>query len=350
MSEEGEFGLLARLKGVVMKSLRKGLDVEQTGAQAVSLPEFDRLKTVVLASKRVDLVDFGPIKVFMYMDDLAYQQVAEQYKRAVPSQTLFSQRSLPAIDPGAVYEDPQALLLHRLLAHYWQRRLDFTFVDVGCQYGSSAIAVAQFILQCGMSNRVIAFEPGVAGALAAHNCRINGVESILTLETLAVADGCYPTLLFTELGHSENNRVVNRTVDVEATSTVVWTTSLDGYLAGKGLDMNLIIKIDTQGGEVEVFRGMDRTMRTRHVAAITEFTPWALATRTNPADWLRQFVADYCIYDVSEWPKCCLGAEIAEPIESFVSAVSARASGYTDLLLLKRDLPGLDDLLHRLQA
>ena len=55
------------------------------------------------------------------------------------------------------------------------------------------------------------------------------------------------------------------------------------------------------------------------------------------------------IFDLGDGPSGAPGAEVVEPLESFVSSVSERPSAYTDLLLAPRGLPGLDGLLARLR-
>lgn len=179
--------------------------------------ELSRLNGIVASWRLVDLVDFGELRVFMYTNDLSYIQLNDKYRRHTPSANK-RDFSKPYRSASERYHNGREPLLSFLLSHYWLHDLDFAVFDVGCQYGTSAMAAAQVILSSGHTNHVYAFDPGEAGRLARYNIILNGLESHVTFECLAVSKGTFPGLVFTETGHSENNRLVNRTPTMEASS------------------------------------------------------------------------------------------------------------------------------------
>ncbi|MCC6344412.1 MAG: FkbM family methyltransferase [Bryobacterales bacterium] len=306
--------------------------------------ELSRLNGIVTSGKIVDLVDFGELRVFMYTNDLSYVQLSDQYRHHTPSAN-FRDFTKPYRSPSGRYHNDREPLLSFLLSHYWLHDLDFAVFDVGCQYGSSAMAAAQVILSSGNWNHVYAFDPGEAGALARYNILLNGLESHVTFEHLAISKGTFPGMVFTETGHSENNRLVNRTPSLETSSFVVMCTSIDEYATRKNLSGHCVIKIDTQGGEVEVFEGMKHLRQTRHVTCISEFVPEAIATRGCPIEWLTRVSEGCSIFEVPGMdiflsPSHSLRYVPPDTVARFVSEIRARPNRYTDIVLIPETLPG----------
>lgn len=314
--------------------------------------EVAMLRRLSLASRRVDLVDWGELKIFMYTEDLAYVGVDDKYKGTPLVRERLAIPSVRPQSPAAVYDSPGADILERLFCHYWLNNLDFTYFDIGCQYGSSVIGAARFIQACGGRNAIYCFEPGVAGQLAPFNFKLNTLDIPVVLERVAVTDGDHPVILFAEYAHSENNRIINRDPASELLSYVVSGTSVDHYVAAKNISGNLILKIDTQGGEYDVLAGMVNVLAERLTTTLMEFTPAALSTRTNPAVWLERF-GDYHMLDVPTFNTLEADRKPCSMIDpsqaaSFVASVDQRPAKYTDILLLPKAIPNAEALLSRL--
>lgn len=302
-------------------------------------------------NRRVDLVDFGAIRVFMYVDDLSYQQVAARWRNHKPDA---GRRTNPyeALTPGQCWEKAHSGLLALLLSHYAMERLDFAFLDIGCQYGTSAISACRIIQSLALAVKVHAFDCGVAADLTPHNLKLNHVEGDIVFNRLAVCDASHPVIVFAELNHSENNRVVNRAPQDELLSYVVDGTSIDDYLRLAGENRHIIAKIDTQGGEVEVLKGMEETLRGRCCTLIAEFVPHAVVTRVDPATWLAGVCQEFHVLDVGEQdfyhgPARPLARIGPDGVEAFVQQVDVKPSRYADLLLVPKKLPNAARLLDR---
>jgi len=164
--------------------------------------EVESLRKLVLRGRRVDLVDFGELKAFLYTDDIGYQMLAPEYKGHAPGKEK-RDLSQPRRTPDERYDNEGEPLLPVLLSHYWVNDLDFVFLNIGCQYGISAMATAQVILSSGRANQVVAFDPGVAAQLAPVNIALNGLEGRVVYERTAIGNGTFPVIVFTETGHSE---------------------------------------------------------------------------------------------------------------------------------------------------
>lgn len=312
--------------------------------------EVAALKAIDRANRHIDLVDFHTMRTFMYTDDLAYRQLPERQRRFTPD----DHRPIPVEKrtPGDLFASPASSAFEIMMAHYWLHDLDFTYFDVGAQYCTGSVHTARIIEGCGKPNRVVAFEPGVAAQLAPFNIAINHQSARITFERMAVSRDDFPALLFAEAGHSENNRIVNRTPDQELMSVLVPCTSIDGYVESRGIEGNLILKIDTQGGEYEVVEGMRRTMARRFTAFLTEFTPWALETRINPAEWVQSMLRENYVLDTNIQTGLSFGAGqgiTADRVGNLVESVMRSEQKYTDLAVIPRRLPGAEKLIDRLR-
>jgi FkbM family methyltransferase len=346
---------ILRIPGI--RGLVERLEALEARSEAIEAQFKDLSRTLVelqAAFKklevRIDLVDLGPLKVFHYTDDFVYQRfppAARNYQ--LKAEDLRQARNRPKTNTvDELYDLPlsDSSLMGLLMAHYWKWDLDFVYLDVGCQYGTTAMKVALAIASCGKQARVVAFEPGKAGELAPFNFALNGFGDWLVFEPLAVSNLTAPSILYGETGHTENNRIVNRQPGSEAYSRVVNATTIDDYLRSRGIDSHVIIKVDTQGAEPEVWAGMERTREDRYTTAVLEFTPHALVTRVDPLEFLKMIGRDSEIHDLRPSIRRVDPASFGD----FTERVSKSRDGWTDLLIVPRKLPGFEELARRLNT
>jgi len=301
--------------------------------------------------RSTDLVDFGELKIFMYMDDLAYELVPAS--RRYYQLTTPDRRRLAREKPLADEVSAQAFLAEHVLTdpilavfdHYWRHNLDFTFIDVGCQYGTGALFAALRMRQAGRCNPVVCFEPGDASELVPHNIALNALGSQVRHERAAVCDFHGPMLMYSEQGRSENNRIVNRDPRSEFSAYVVNATSLDHYVHQAGISNHLVVKIDTQGAEYRVLRGMKTIRSERLVTFVIEFTPHALRSDVEPHELLAALCQTSFVIDLDimrdKRPKLIDPSQCRE----FAQQIADTPAGWTDLLVIPRDLPDAETLV-----
>ena len=104
------------------------------------------------------------------------------------------------------------------------------------------------------------------------------------------------------------------------------------------------MKIDTQGAEHEVFRGMDRLMNRQFVAGITEFTPSGLRTRVDPEEFLSRLLRKHFVYQVSISDAVCEQI-VSHGVKDFVSSVENSSRYWTDLICFPQKLPAVQELI-----
>jgi FkbM family methyltransferase len=127
-----------------------------------------------------------------------------------------------------------------------------TFLDIGAHHGLYSIVAAK---KMGGVGRVVAFEPSARERdRMQHHLRSNKIDCV-TVEPYALAaqEGQAPLAVVVD-GYSTMNSL-RAPVDHAAKQVIVNTMCLDAYLIQNRIDNVDFLKIDTEGGEVEAFRG-----------------------------------------------------------------------------------------------
>jgi FkbM family methyltransferase len=228
------------------------------------------------------------------------------------------------------------LLMHRMgIMGAQERRIlgsfiraGMTVVDVGANLGLYSLAMADV---AGPAGRVISFEPDPdLCSLLRTNCAANRAANIeavqaalgrasdkMTLHRLTLNSGG------NHLG-SQNGGEIGRTVLVEV-------AAFDSLFPGVRPDF---IKVDVQGWELNVLRGMERTLAASDPVIFLEFWPEGLRRAGNSPGEMFSLVRDlgFRLYSCDGW---------AELDESSFVAMAARFSGSRFVnLISSRSRPG----------
>lgn len=159
-------------------------------------------------------------------------------------------------------------------------------VDVGANVGYFTLIMAKLV---GPNGTVYAFEPNEElCAILRWNVLSNGYRDRVNIFPYAVTDFIGKAKFFLNLGHGQSSLQPRK-----GTTSIVeaQTTTLDAILPF-GNDIRLV-KIDVEGGEVGVLRGMPKTMkRLPSMEIIFEFLP----SHTG-FSWLEleELLADYTL-------------------------------------------------------
>lgn len=138
-------------------------------------------------------------------------------------------------------------------------RPEDVFVDVGACYGYHALTNARRV---GPKGKVIAFEPqpDVFASLR-ENALLNGLSNI-EVENLALSDRteCLQLHRFSDLGVGHTSfaelqaHAVSQTISCDA-------TTLDEFVARKGIGRVRLVKLDVEGAELKVLMGAKGLLR-----------------------------------------------------------------------------------------
>lgn len=165
--------------------------------------------------------------------------------------------------PGAILGTTEKPLLEWFTAHV---KAGETWLDVGAHYGYTAIALARLV---GPSGRVFAFEPVLTTAGCINRTReLNEFEQ-LTVVPIGLNDSPNPIAL----NLPTIRGMADSTIGTRAWSERILAASLDSLwpsLSGGEREVHGI-KIDVQGMEFEVLRGMRDVLREFSPKLVVEF-------------------------------------------------------------------------------
>ncbi len=168
-----------------------------------------------------------------------------------------------------------------------------TFVDVGAYVGFVTLAAASVV---GPSGRVIAVEPVLENAArCARQLEINGIEHV-AVETVAISDEVGEALISVDRDPAARGPDAASSLARESgrggTRRRVRTMTLDALCQLQGYTPSLV-KVDVEGHEFAVLRGMKGLFAARKTQAIVELN------HEDEVPMLKAFAAELNL-DVSE--------------------------------------------------
>ncbi len=172
----------------------------------------------------------------------------------------------PQIIRDGVWEPTETALFSALLEH------SKTVFDIGANIGWYSLIAGKILERSG---RVVAFEPEpTVGAILERNILKNRLTNVEIVRA-AVADQTTSASFVTSSSNVGDHHLVEGPTN--ASTTTVSVTSVDAHWQRLGVPIDLI-KIDTQGAELAIFRGMRAllTAQPRKPVIITEFWPHGL--------------------------------------------------------------------------
>ena len=342
------------------------------------------------------LVKFDDLNLFMLEDDNLYRTaVPENRKRQnleVFQQTNLTDGPRPApVTPANVGEVTSVRHgIFVVMHHLWTNGVEFDVLDVGSHIGDFGLKAGSFIRTCGKNSRVVTFDPSEAGALVPYSIQVNRLETIVTHEMLAVSDISGLALFQYSPGYSEAGVIAAESQDTKGLAAV-WlkrfsqlplrqrltayfqlgmaaikrllhagkintrysliANSVDilEYLERQRFEKNLFVKIDIEGYDPRVIDRLLSLLPERKLFVIFEFTPQRFTTPQAAEDYLRKLAQDFVLFDLYYCPNPTRFNLISPAqIKSFVSEVSNRQQGYTDIFLLDKRSPACEQLQARL--
>lgn len=212
-------------------------------------------------------------------------------------------------------------------------------LDVGAHIGYYTLLLARLV---GPSGEVLAFEPDPDNfALLERNVRLNGYSTVRCVNA-AAADRTGRTDLYRSTTNPGDHRIYAS--EEERDSLSVRCLRLDEFLDGRGRGVDFM-KMDVQGAELAVLRGMEETLRrSPRMGIVAELWPYGLRTfGAEPASLLAFLEGQgLALYQVDEHRSRVVTIDDPESLIARYSDESRREPGekdYTTLLCLPPDVP-----------
>jgi FkbM family methyltransferase len=143
-----------------------------------------------------------------------------------------------------------------------------TVLDIGAHVGYAALRFADWV---GASGRVVCFEP-VPGHVAQleRNLQLNDFTSRATVVAMAVSDEAAVREFYEDKGSNSGMGSLDAYGRTAATRHVR-TIAVDDWLSGNGVSDLALTKVDVEGAEALVIRGMARSLGdARHRSVLIE--------------------------------------------------------------------------------
>lgn len=337
----------------------------------------------LLSNRKIDVVDFDRLKLFMFKDDNLYNNFVARERKNQSLASYFRstvQNEYP--EPTITFsnceetDDPKAGLFI-YLKHLLDRNIQFTVFDIGSHIGDFAIKCGHFFRHAGKNVKVISFDPSPAGMLVPFNIEINGLQEYNIHEKMAVTeyDGYY-IFNFKERDSDSSKLSFAKGMTLSEKLKFYRDSSLNfkfytafrllrsffrprskcfdlivrginicNYLETNGIDHHLFFKVDVEGYDETLVRSIVPLKKNRWISLITE-----LHVDFNSLLFLKELSEHFFIFDLYYCPNPTRFQHI-EPnqFKSFIdSELKNRKFGYTDLFLLDKTIPDIEILMQKL--
>lgn len=336
------------------------------------------------ANKKIDLVDFDGLKLFMFKNDNLYDkfvspgrknQSLDSYYKYINEKHRYPTPTINYLNCEDGDDPRNGLFIY--FKHLLDLNIDFTVFDIGSHIGDFAIKYGHFFRNADKLVRVISVDPSPAGMLVPFNIDINGLAEYNKHEKLAITeyDGYY-IFNFKE-GNSDSARLSfskkmafvekikfywGSTFKFKLTTGLRLFTSLfkarkpsfdliveginiENYLNKHSITHNLFFKIDVEGYDETLIRSIIPLMKTRFISFITE-----LHVDGNSLQFLEELSEHFYIFDLFYCPNPTRFKLIQKDyFAKFIKVdLKNRKYGYTDLFLLDKNTPGVEILYQKL--
>ena len=190
------------------------------------------------------------------------------------------------------------------------------FYDIGANVGFFSIVAAKLV---GDTGKVYAFEPGEENAKAVrHNAQLNDFNRIEVIEKAVSHTSGSGQLLLAKYSGGHALATADAPPDLAGQVTID-LVSIDDLIASKQIEPPNFVKVDVEGAELDVLKGMIQTIKTYQPTVIYEVDDGDRAAYERKYQELADFFEslNYRVtqtensYDTIDW---CVGHAIATPL------------------------------------
>ncbi len=303
----------------------------------------------------IDFVDLEEYCVFMFKDDIYEQHVPDHQKNKSSYEFLKEVRRdgfRKPKTPRLVAEiENAAAAFHCVAAFFWDKKIDFSVLDVGCHVGSFGLSMGSYFRSHGKKNRVFCIDPGSTRALVPKSIAINGLDDIVSFHEVAISDVNGPLFFFNTPRLTVNNSILQETY--HEGHEIVMSSTLESFIAENKIKDSLFLKIDTEGIDYAIVKDIAAFAKTEEkvLAVIIEFAPRHIIGHEEPTAFLAWLHEDYHLLDVTACPTPS-AVTLVEEADFDTVVENARNSGgsFRDILAVSRTLPGAEDLVEKLAS
>jgi FkbM family methyltransferase len=234
----------------------------------------------------------------------------------------------------------------------WKRALDFDYIDVGANVGMTTIAQAIFYKRCGLASQVYAFEPGAVFWLLERSVAINKIDDMTTCIRAAASDSAGKVAFHETPAQSPAGSLLDAAVSrpgvLGSYDVVVDALTLDSFVSERLRPAPaLIVKIDAEGADFRVLKGMTNTLAERLCVVQIEFFPSLVDTYADPLAELMAMRDRFELIAVDEGTLTILDPT-RDAIAGFIERTRGKPMPAADVLFVAKAIPDYRELVARI--
>jgi FkbM family methyltransferase len=299
----------------------------------------------------VDSVQENRTYIFYFVNDAPYNVLPPEAKHQDPRAILLDIKRGVFPAPTCTAKSPDTIATSRHvieLIRQWfcDRDTAFAIFDVGSHAGLFAVEIGNYVRYCGKRTPIIAFEPGHTCGLIRKSVALNGLGSLVDVREVALTD-VDGLLLFGEADVTTSVSSLWRKSYHDRT-TVIESVSLESALKWvAGID-HVIMKLDVEGAEPLVLPEIARSGPRYKFITICEVVPWRFNGWPVAASFVKALNSRYHLVNIHTFlHNYTLTIMDDDDITPLMQDVANRPMGFTDFLLIPRDLQNAHGLLAR---
>ena len=190
------------------------------------------------------------------------------------------------------------------------------FYDIGANVGFFTVIAAKLV---GTTGKVYAFEPGQGNASSIrHNAQLNNFTQVEVIEKAVSHSSGEGQLLLAQYSGGHALATADAPPDLAGEVTVD-LVSIDDLIAQKKIQPPNFVKVDVEGAELDVLKGMTETIKTYKPTIIYEVDDGDRTAYDRKYQELASFLQSFNYqvtqtensYDTIDW---CVGHAIATPL------------------------------------
>ncbi|MCL2924718.1 MAG: FkbM family methyltransferase [Trichodesmium sp. MAG_R04] len=278
-----------------------------------------------------------------WMEKYRYYNNARQewsYPKTVSPQNFIQNREAIQTKPST-YGDTRGLteiILKHFLSLYSSSSINY--FDVGSYVGNFSIQTALLSKYEGIDIKIWAFEPSPIFKLLEQSIDINNVKQKIVLVESAISNVNGPIILNYTLGELIGADIGSQQRKRPSISQICNSTTIDSFVKSNINTPNsssLIIKLDCQGFEYQVFEGCESILSQNiPLVFLSEFLCWSFKAKK---DFYSKFFEKFHIVDVKSH-MCLQNFTYLEPqkFPEYVEKLHETKQPWTDLVLIPKKL------------
>lgn len=286
--------------------------------------------------------------LFVPMSDRFYATLP--FKRITEEQFRFG-----SYDHQPVYKDSRTYM-RPILRHFDTRFGQPYIFDVGGYIGRFSIESGLLCDELSLDSPIYCFEPGDTYDMLARNLNLNGYAQRVRLMRFAVSDRHGEGSFGVPSDAKITSRIIADSVDLESQFGSRWSRrqvelrSLGEFLPADREELSFVCKIDTEGHEAEVMRGIgEQALAEVPHALVIEFWPILREKQIFGVPFEDYLLDNYIVFNIrsSLYPA---GYQLLTGLDDVCRQISSGEINNVDFLLIRKSTVDVEALVAEIEV